>query len=65
MTFNKFKGVYGMDAGGGVTALLTSAASGMTSEINAALPIAGPIFAVIAGIFIGLKIFKKVTGAKV
>lgn len=49
---------------GGASGLLTSAASGITTEINGALPIAGPIFALIAGIFIALKIFKKVTGAR-
>lgn len=47
-----------------VTTLLETTASGMTSEIYAALPIAGGIFAVVAGIFIGLKIFKRVTGAR-
>lgn len=46
------------------TTLLSSVATGMTSEITAALPIAGGVFATIAGIFIGLKIFKRVTGAK-
>lgn len=49
---------------GATTTLLTEVASGMTSEITAALPIAGGIFALVAGIFIGLKIFKRVTGAK-
>lgn len=48
----------------GATGLLTSAAAGVTEQVNAALPIAGPIFALIAGIFIALKIFKKVTGAR-
>ena len=48
-----------------VSALLTSTASGMNAEILAALPIAGGLFATIAGIFIGVKIFKRVTGAKV
>lgn len=50
--------------GTGVSALLTSAASGITEQVNAALPIAGPVFALVAGIFVGLKIFKRVTGAK-
>lgn len=48
----------------GVAALLTSAASGITDQVNAALPIAGPVFALVAGILFGLKIFKRVTGAK-
>ena len=51
-------------AGSGVSQLLTTTASGMTSEIMSALPIAGGLFATIAGIFIGLKIFKRVTGAR-
>ena len=51
-----------MESSSGVATLLTSVASGMTSEINSALPIAGSVFAVIAGIFIGLKIFKRVLG---
>lgn len=46
------------------TTLLDGVASGMTTEIMAALPIAGGIFATIAGIFIGVKIFKRVTGAR-
>lgn len=53
-----------MSASTGASGLLTSAASGITTEINSALPIAGPIFALIAGIFIALKIFKRVTGAR-
>lgn len=53
-----------MEGSSAVTTLLTSVSTGMTSEINASLPIAGTVFALIAGIFIGLKIFKKVTGAK-
>lgn len=53
-----------MNEATGVTGLLTSASSGITEQVNAALPIAGPVFALIAGIFVGLKIFKRVTGAK-
>lgn len=48
----------------GVSALLTTTASGIQNEIGAALPIAGGVFATVAGIFIALKIFKRVTGAK-
>ena len=44
--------------------LLSSTVTGLNSEIATALPLAGGIFATIAGIFIGLKIFKKVTGAR-
>lgn len=53
-----------LTAGEATTSLLTSVASGMTGEITAALPIAGGVFATIAGIFIAVKIFKRVTGAK-
>lgn len=52
------------EGGSAVSSLLTSTATGMNTEILAALPIAGGLFATIAGIFIGLKIFKRVTGAK-
>lgn len=44
--------------------LLTEVSTGMTSEVTAALPIAGGLFALIAGIFVALKIFKRITGAK-
>lgn len=47
-----------------VSTLLTGAADGMKAEITTALPIAGGLFAVVAGIFMGLKIFKRVTGAR-
>lgn len=53
-----------LEGASGVAGLLTSAAGGITEQINAALPIAGPVFALVAGIFVGLKIFKRVTGAK-
>lgn len=50
--------------GSAVSSLLTTTVTGMQSEILAVLPIAGGLFATVAGIFIGLKIFKRVTGAK-
>lgn len=50
--------------GSAVTSLLQTTADGMQSEILAALPIAGGIFAIVAGISIALKIFKRVTGAR-
>ncbi|HWK24760.1 MAG TPA: hypothetical protein VNS08_17235 [Ureibacillus sp.] len=53
-----------MEGTSATSTLLTGVASGMSSEIMTALPIAGGIFATIAGIFIGVKIFKRVTGAK-
>lgn len=53
-----------MEGSSAVSTLLSGVATGMNTEIFAALPIAGGIFATIAGIFVGLKIFKRVTGAK-
>lgn len=51
--------------GQGLTAgLLESAQSGIMTELAAALPAAGVVFAAIAGLSIGIKIFKKVTGAR-
>lgn len=44
--------------------LLTSVSTGMSTEITAALPIAGGVFATVAGIFIAVRIFKRITGAK-
>ncbi|GAB0171925.1 hypothetical protein LSPCS325_53620, partial [Lysinibacillus sp. CTST325] len=40
-----------------ISSLLTTVAAGMKTEIGVALPIAGGLFALIASIFIGLKIF--------
>lgn len=45
-------------------ALLTSIATELTTNVNSALPIVGPVVALIAGIFVGWKIFKSLTGAK-
>jgi hypothetical protein len=47
-----------------VGTLLTSVASSLTTAIGDALPIAGTILASVAGIYLGIKLFKKVTGAK-
>lgn len=47
-----------------VADLLSGVQTGLMSEISSALPIAGVVFAAIAGIMIGIKIFKKVTGAR-
>lgn len=47
-----------------VSTLLTSVQTGIMDEIGSALPIAGVVFAALAGIGIGLKLFKKVTGAR-
>lgn len=48
----------------GVDSLLSGVQSGMLEQITAALPIAGVVFGAIAGIGIGIKIFKRVTGAR-
>lgn len=44
--------------------LLSGVQTEMLGEITAALPIAGVVFGTIAGIMIGVKIFKRVTGAR-
>lgn len=48
----------------GVETLLTSVQGDLMTNVNAALPIAGSVFALIAGIFIAVKIFKRITGAR-
>lgn len=47
-----------------VTSLLSGVQSGMMDQISGALPIAGVVFGAIAGIMIGIKIFKRITGAR-
>lgn len=47
-----------------VETLLTGIQTSLTGEIASALPIAGVIMASVAGIFMGVKIFKGVTGAR-
>lgn len=47
-----------------VETLLTAASTSITSSVNGALVPAATIFALIAGIFVGFKIFKKLTGAR-
>lgn len=47
-----------------VTTLLTTVKTDVLSEIGAALPLAGTVFAAIAGIMVGFKLFKKITGAR-
>jgi hypothetical protein len=50
--------------GADITTLLTSVKDGMLDQIGGALPIAGAVFAAVAGIMIGVKLFKKITGAR-
>lgn len=47
-----------------VTQLLTTVKTDMLAEVGAALPIAGAVFAAIAGVMIGVKLFKRITGAR-
>lgn len=47
-----------------VGTMLSGVQSGMMDEIGTALPIAGVIFGSIAGIMIGVKLFKRITGAR-
>lgn len=47
-----------------VTSLLSGVQSGLMEQIGAALPIAGVVFGAVAGIMIGIKIFKRITGAR-
>lgn len=48
----------------GVATLLSGVQEGMMEQISSALPIAGVVFGAIAGISIGIKLFKRVTGAR-
>lgn len=48
----------------GVATMLEGVQTGMMDQITGALPIAGVVFGAIAGIYIGIKLFKRVTGAR-
>lgn len=48
----------------GVSQLLSSVQSTLMSELGDALPIAGGVMAVVAGIYLGVKLFKRLTGAR-
>lgn len=48
----------------GVSTLLEGVQTGMMAQITDALPIAGVVFGAVAGIMIGIKLFKRVTGAR-
>lgn len=47
-----------------VATMLTSVQGDMMTQIGAALPVAGAVFAALAGIGIGIKLFKRITGAR-
>lgn len=53
-----------MEGGVVVTELLSTVQSGVMENITAALPAAGVVFAALAGIGIGIKLFKRITGAR-
>lgn len=53
-----------MEGGSVVSTMLTTTAQSMQAELVAVLPIAGGLFAVVAGVFMGVKMFKRITGAK-
>lgn len=53
-----------MESSGHVTTLLTGVTDSLQSSIGDALPLAGGIFAAIAGIMLGVKLFKRITGAR-
>lgn len=48
----------------GVSTLLSGIQADVTGAITSALPIAGTVMASIAGIFIAVKLFKRLTGAR-
>lgn len=50
--------------GGLVASLLTTVQTNVLAEVGTALPAAGAVMAAIAGIYIGVKIFKNVSGAR-
>jgi hypothetical protein len=53
-----------MTGGVDVSTLLTTVKDDMLAQLGDALPIAGTVFAAIAGVMIGIKLFKRITGAR-
>lgn len=47
-----------------VSLMLGEVQTSLFGSISSALPLAGSVFAAIAGIYIGIKLFKRVTGAR-
>lgn len=47
-----------------VSGLLTTVQTDVLSNVTSALPAAGAVFAAVAGIMIGIKLFKKITGVR-
>lgn len=46
------------------TAILDPAKSEIMSTIGTALPVAGAVFGTLAAVMLGVKFFKKITGAR-
>lgn len=53
-----------METGLDITAALTGVQTSLLASAGDALPIAGAVFAAIAGVMLGFKFFKKITGAR-
>lgn len=47
-----------------VSGLLTVVKTDVMASVSDALPLAGAVFAAIAGVMIGMKFFKKITGVR-
>lgn len=47
-----------------VEGLLAAVQTDVMSAIGSALPVAGAVFASIAGIMMGIKLFKRITGVR-
>lgn len=53
-----------METGSALSTALTSVQTEIMAAIGDALPIAGVVFASLAGIMLGFKFFKRITGAR-
>lgn len=53
-----------MEAGSALETMLTSVATGLSGTVGDVLPIAGGVIALVAGINLGIKFFKRLTGAR-
>lgn len=47
-----------------LTTALTTVKTDLLANVNDALPIAATVFAALAGIIVGFRFFKKITGAR-
>lgn len=47
-----------------ISGFLGTVQTDVLANVGAALPAAGAVFAAIAGIMVGVKLFKKITGAR-